>query len=84
MPFAPEQTTWVAARCVGANAFAHTSPVWVQVAERPWRMRADDIAPVRELLDATHGWAERLPEKGRIALRETVVAAVGRLEGQRG
>jgi hypothetical protein len=84
VPFVPEQTTWVAARCVGATGFAHTSPVWVEVAGRPWRIKADDIAPVRELLDATHAWAERLPEKGRAALRETVAAAVARLEGPRG
>ncbi len=81
--FTPEATTWLAARCTGPGAWAHTSPLWVDVPGRPWRVRQDDIDAVGATLAEASAYAEGMPEKGREALRGTLRQAREVLEGRR-
>lgn len=48
-------STWIAARCQG-TAFAHTSPVYLQVEDAPLRPSASTIAPLLATLDAASDW----------------------------
>lgn len=52
---------WLAARCLGNdNAIrAHTSPVYVQMEDRPLRPDADTMVPLLAVLDGTLAWVER-------------------------
>ena len=71
---------WLAARCMnGSVVRAHTSPVYLQIEDRPVRPNADTTAPLLTVLDATLAWVlseARCPsERQREQLRETLQAA---------
>ena len=53
---------WLAARAWGPNRkklLAHTSPIWVQIADRPQSPRAGATVALRRHLEAGRDWVER-------------------------
>ncbi len=72
---------WIAARAAGP--FAHTSPVYVTVANRPLPKRVDALPQLRRLVEATREWVElygRFTEgKSKRHLLELCDAALARL-----
>lgn len=81
--FAPEASSWVAARCYAGGRAAHSSPVWVDVPGRPLRPRAEATGPLLASLEQTLTWVEneaRCPtEKHRADLRDHLEAARAKL-----
>lgn len=55
---------WLAARCIGAATFAHTSPVHLRGKGEPPRKRPHAVAALTKLLRQTREWAE---SQGRYA-----------------
>jgi hypothetical protein len=58
-----QQSAWVAATChgparlaSGACVFAHTTPVYLDVRDRPIRPGADNLAPLLLALERTRTW----------------------------
>lgn len=49
---------WLAARCLGGQAFAHTSPVKISVAGRPFCMRQQALKELIEALQYMTVWVE--------------------------
>lgn len=82
--YVPPHSTWIAARChaptrlaTGSCVFAHTSPVWVEVAGRPMPVSDEGTRSLDALLEQT---AVRAPidcpaERPRQQLLETIRAA---------
>jgi hypothetical protein len=56
VPFTPTASSWLAARCVGKNGFAHTSPVIVRVADQPLPRQPEAVAALKKLIDQTREW----------------------------
>lgn len=64
----PTSSCWLAARCQGAQrlpqrpasqcVFAHSSPVYVQVADRPLKPTAATLAPLLRELERMEDWAK--------------------------
>jgi hypothetical protein len=81
--FRPEVTTWVAARCLAeGGGWAHTSPLWVDVPARPWRVRQADLDDLRGMLAQGEAYAARLPEKRGSSLRQTLREAAQAVEAR--
>jgi len=81
-PFA--KSGWLAARCIGTNgAFAHTSPVVVNIEGQPLTRRASSLAALRRCVEQTREWAvERgtyIDERWRQKLLENCDAALTRI-----
>jgi hypothetical protein len=78
---APTESGWVAARVVGASAFAHTSPVRVRLAGHPPRPASP--APLVARIERTREWAETAAhytdEKWKRQLLANCAAAVAKL-----
>jgi hypothetical protein len=89
------EPAWVAARCRslgrqtdGPCAFAHTSPVRVEVEGRPWRAAAACAAALHEVLERTRAWVAheaRCPaERQRQRLEGVLDAAARELRRRQG
>jgi hypothetical protein len=52
------ESGWVAARCVGTEAFAHTSPVSVNVPGVPFANRRANLPPLAKAVGEVKAWAE--------------------------
>jgi hypothetical protein len=61
------ESGWVAVRCWGTTkpdlyphvpVFAHTSPVWVEVADRPFRPKPSAVAALQREIAAVRHWVE--------------------------
>ncbi len=71
--FNVEESGWLAVYCKGKtllpswpapqHVFAHTSPVFVQRADRPYQARPDAIQELRAKLDEMLAWAQRMQSK---------------------
>jgi hypothetical protein len=86
---------WVAARCVGATkaalyphvpTFAHTSPVWVEVAGQSRPPKPEAVALLRGDVEAVRHWVETegrftIPKR-KEHLLSLCEAALGKLAGQ--
>lgn len=63
--YTPPHSTWIAARChsperleSGSCIYGHTSPVWVEVPERPMQVEQATIDPLLHVFAVTRGWVE--------------------------
>jgi hypothetical protein len=57
--FVVDSSTWIATRCAGGSAAAHTSGVFVQVAGKPIRPSAESLEPLLLAIDQTANWVEQ-------------------------
>jgi hypothetical protein len=79
-----DRCSWIAARCVGKEGFAHTSPIKIRVKGRPAHCDEAASAALRQLVEQTHEWAklhgQYSNEKRREQLLDRCALAMGRLE----
>jgi hypothetical protein len=79
----PPESGWVAARVVGSQAFAHSSPVYVDVPGVPNPQRGSSLPPIRKCVEETMRWIEdqgRFTElKRRTHLLELCLKAMEKL-----
>jgi hypothetical protein len=54
----PQESGWVAARAVGSQAFAHTSPVYLDVPGVPNPQRAASLPMLKKCMEETKQWIE--------------------------
>lgn len=67
------QTSWIAARCwdshphegTGRVAFAHSSPIWVQVADTPMARRRGAVPLLRQAVEQVREWVEQVGRFGQ-------------------
>jgi hypothetical protein len=89
------ESTWLAARCrggahpdSGTALFAHTSPIYLQVAGAPLRPSAETVAPLLAVLEQTLAWVDGRAacesDRQRDHLREVLASAHQELERRRG
>jgi hypothetical protein len=53
-----EQCSWIAARCVGKDGFAHSSPIKVNVKDRPPLRQEAAATALRQLVEQAREWGE--------------------------
>jgi hypothetical protein len=56
--YTPAHSTWVAARCLGREVFAHTSFIKLRVKDKPHERQEDAAVALRQLVEQTREWAE--------------------------
>jgi TolB protein len=64
LSFAPTESSWIAARCVGKDGFAHVSPVVVRVGGQPGPHSPGAVAALRKQIERTGEWVD---QQGRFA-----------------
>ncbi|HEV3383906.1 MAG TPA: CehA/McbA family metallohydrolase [Gemmata sp.] len=78
-----DESSWVAARCVGKQGFAHTSPVKVRVKDQPPHRDEAAAAALRQLVKQICEWGkvhgQYSNEKRREQLLNRCALAMGRL-----
>ena len=74
MPFSPTESFWVAARCTGTNAFAHTSPIVVRLNSQPLNKQTEAVAAIGELVRRTIDWAETYGRYANAKRKEQLIA----------
>jgi hypothetical protein len=79
--FIPEHSTWLAARChsaeriaTGSCVFAHTSPIWVEVKDRPQPRESARVEPLLNILAITRQWVEQQAQCGSDKHRDHLVS----------
>ena len=92
LEYAAVQSGWLAARCSGPAGllapkqplFAHTSPVYVTVANRPQALRPLPVQLLRQAVEATRNWIDEhgrfADEKAKAKLLRYCEEAVGKLD----
>jgi hypothetical protein len=82
--FSPTTSGWLAARCIGADSFAHTSSIHLRVDGNPIRKRPEAALALAKLLRQTREWAETQGRYASDKRRQQLLArcdeAVGALE----
>jgi hypothetical protein len=85
--FTPNQSVWIAARCIGQEGFAHTSFIKVRVESQPYHSRAGVAESLASLVEQTREWAELQGRYTNKKRREQLIArcdeAIGRLKTPR-
>jgi hypothetical protein len=72
--FTPTASSWLAARCVGKNGFAHTSPVIVRVANQPLPCQPEPAVALKKHIDQTHEWVVQHGRYTNMKRREQLLA----------
>jgi hypothetical protein len=96
--FVCESSAWIAALChsparlqTGACVFAHTSPVFLDIRDRPLRPAQETLGPLLDVLAATRTWVEeqarcetaRQRDHLRAVLDEAHQRLIGRMKAER-
>ncbi|MFO0876954.1 MAG: CehA/McbA family metallohydrolase [Gemmataceae bacterium] len=83
LDFQPERSTWLVARCYGADAvesgskvFAHSSPIWVEVAGKPFLPDAESVEVLLGHLNRTHTWISTQAHCSQERHRNNLVAVI--------
>jgi hypothetical protein len=84
--YVPDRSSWVIVRCIGMETFAHTSPIKLQVKDRPLNWQVAAAGALRQLVEQTREWGESLGRYSNAKPREQFVnrcaLAIGRLSVQ--
>jgi hypothetical protein len=68
-----ERTSWLAARCVG-DEFAHTSPIYVNVPDRPIEVDRVSVTRLHGEIERMIGWGQTKARCSTPQMRERLVA----------
>src|SRR5262245_21493816 len=87
----PPAGSWFAARCVGTTrpdryphvpAFAHTSPVWVEVGGRPIPTRPEPVAALQREIETVRDWVDTVGRFTNPRRKEHLLSLCDRAAGK--